>query len=161
MNSLKLRLQAYSGQFIFMIGKAVLKCLGNCLLAFAIKKAKEKSKGEIDMANPFWSAMGQIALAGIASYGSAKLSNSQTSWVPYRNQLVETMTKAALTVATAQLAQAATEKAKDPMEKAFADLVVEQTKKLADHPDMVIKGADKAIDKAKDQIEKISDKLKK
>ena len=43
----------------------------------------------------FWGAIGQIALAGIASYGMTKLGDEDnTSWVPYRNQMMANMAAA-------------------------------------------------------------------
>lgn len=49
-----------------------------------------------------WAALGQIALAAAASYGAAKLSGNQTSWAPYRNQMVQSMAATALTAAIQQ-----------------------------------------------------------
>ena len=58
------------------------------------------------MANAFWSAFGQIGIAALASYGSAKVSNEQTSWVPYRNQLLASVTQVALVTAVSQASAA-------------------------------------------------------
>lgn len=150
MAKFKLTLQAYGGKLLIWVGRMVI----NCLISLAIKKVKE-SKGGINMANPFWSAMGQIALAGIASYGSSKLANSQTSWAPFRDQMLKTMTTAALSVAAAQIAQATSEKAQDPMQKAVGDMVAAETQSLAQKPEVILEGTDKVIDKVKAEAEKV------
>lgn len=49
-----------------------------------------------------WASLGQIALAAVASYGAAKLSNSETSWSAYRNSMVQNMAATALTAAIQQ-----------------------------------------------------------
>ncbi len=58
------------------------------------------------MANAFWSAFGQIGIAALASYGSAKVSNEQTSWVPYRNQLISSLSQVAISTAISQASSA-------------------------------------------------------
>ena len=54
------------------------------------------------MANTFWSSIGQIGIAVLASYGSAKVSNEQVSWVPYRTELLNSLTQVALATAVNQ-----------------------------------------------------------
>jgi len=54
--------------------------------------------------NSFWKSLGQIAIAGIASYGAAKLSNTETSWNTYRNQMLQEAAATALTTALNQYA---------------------------------------------------------
>ena len=39
----------------------------------------------------FWGALGQIVLAASCSYGMAKMGDQETSWVPYRNQMMANM----------------------------------------------------------------------
>ena len=51
-----------------------------------------------------WGALGQIALAGIASYGMTKIGDQQTSWVPYRNQMVTALSSTAMTFVAQQMA---------------------------------------------------------
>ena len=53
----------------------------------------------------FWGALGQIALASIASYGMTKLGDQDnTSWVPYRNQMMANMASASFSFLGQQMA---------------------------------------------------------
>ena len=55
----------------------------------------------------FWGALGQIALAGIASYGMTKMGDEDnTSWVPYRNQMMANMASASFSFLGQQMAAA-------------------------------------------------------
>ena len=52
-----------------------------------------------------WGALGQIALAGIASYGMTKINNpDNTSWTPYRDQMVAGMASTAMSFFAQQMA---------------------------------------------------------
>ena len=54
----------------------------------------------------FWGAIGQIALASIASYGMTKMGDEEnTSWVPYRNQMVGNMANTAMSFMAQQMQQ--------------------------------------------------------
>ena len=51
-----------------------------------------------------WGALGQIALAGIASWGMTKMgAPDTTSWVPYRNQMVGNMASTAMSFMAQQM----------------------------------------------------------
>lgn len=56
-----------------------------------------------------WGALGQIALAVVASYGMTKISSNQTSWVPYRDQMVAGMASTAMSFFAQQMAAATTQ----------------------------------------------------
>jgi hypothetical protein len=48
--------------------------------------------------------LGQLALAGIASWGMSKMSNpDNTGWMPYRNQMLGNMAGTAMTFAMQQM----------------------------------------------------------
>ena len=51
-----------------------------------------------------WGAIGQIALAGIASYGMTKINDDTTSWTPYRDQMVAGMASTAMSFFAQQMA---------------------------------------------------------
>lgn len=52
----------------------------------------------------FWGALGQIALAGVASWGMTKMADpDNTGWVPYRNQMLGGMAGTAMTFAMQQM----------------------------------------------------------
>ena len=138
---MKQLLQVYVVKILMWLGNFLF----SCFVSYAVYKVKKNEKGELDMANPVWSALGQIALATAASYGSAKLANSQTAWKPFRDQLLQQLTSAALTVAVAQISHAAGEKVKDPAQKAIIDAVLAQTQALAENPQPLIDAANSAI----------------
>ena len=145
-------------KFQVYVVKAIMwiaRILFSCFVSYAVYKVKQNEKGELNMANPIWSALGQIALATAASYGSAKLADSQTEWKPFRDQLLQQLTSTALTVAIAQVSHAAGEKVKNPTQKALIDMVIAQTQGIANNPQPLIDEAGKLIDrvtgKKKDQ----------
>lgn len=146
---MKQKFQVYVVKILIWIAQMLFKCF----VSYAIYKTKKNEKGEINMANPFWSAMGQIALATAASYGSAKLANSQTEWKPFRDQLLQQLTTAALSVAVAQVNHVANEKTKGVAEAAItsaatkdAQPLVNEATKLA--TDAITKEANKLLSKA-------------
>ena len=51
-----------------------------------------------------WGALGQIALAGVASWGMTKIGNQKTSWVPYRDQMAASLANTAMTFLAQQAA---------------------------------------------------------
>jgi hypothetical protein len=87
------------GRLLFKVGGAA----GKCLAAFLIHKTiKEKCKMlTVNNGNgqqvSFWGALGQIALAGFASWGITKIGNQKTSWVPYRDQMAASLANTAMT----------------------------------------------------------------
>jgi hypothetical protein len=98
------------------IGKViwlVLRAAGKCLAVFLLDKMiKEKCKMlTVDNGNgkkvSLWGALGQIALAGIASYGMTKINNpDNTPWAPYRDQMVGGMASTAMSFMAQQMAAA-------------------------------------------------------
>ena len=52
--------------------------------------------------NDFWKSIASIALGVGVSYGSAKLDNSQTSWAPYRTELLKNLAAVSLNTAATQ-----------------------------------------------------------
>ena len=99
MKNIKMKCLALFGLVLVKI----VKFGWSCLLNYTIYKF---NRGGIKMANTFWASLGQICIAALASYGSAKVSNEQTSWVPYRNQLLASVTQVALVTAVSQASSA-------------------------------------------------------
>lgn len=158
--TLKFNTQARIGAALVWLGEFIV----NCLLAFAVKYVeKKKEKGELDMANSFWNNMWNVALAGIASYGTAKLANKETSWAPYRDELVQGLSTVALTIATQQIAKIGAEKgAENLATQAISEVAAETTAKMAANPQEVIKAAKPVVDKLNDKInDKVSEVLHK
>lgn len=93
--NIKVKCMALIGYLMISIAKFG----GKCLLNYTIYKF---NKGGTKMANTFWSSIGQIGIAVLASYGSAKVSNEQVSWVPYRTELLNSLTQVALATAVNQ-----------------------------------------------------------
>ena len=95
------------GKIIFML----LRAAGKCLAAYFISIIE---RGNQIMATnkkvTFWGALGQIVLAAGCSYGMAKMGEQETSWVPYRNQMMANMAGTAFNFLGQQMqAQATTE----------------------------------------------------
>ena len=44
----------------------------------------------------FWGTLGQMAIAGVASYGMAKAADPETGWVQYRDAMLSNMAQVAL-----------------------------------------------------------------
>lgn len=97
------------GRMIFVTIKAAGRCLAAYIMKEVIKRSNEimltmdNGKGK---KVSFWGAIGQIALAGIASYGMTKMGDEDnTSWVPYRNQMVANMAAASFNFIGQQMAE--------------------------------------------------------
>jgi hypothetical protein len=94
------------GGVIFRVGGAA----GKCLAAFLIHKIIKEIDIMLTVNNgngqqvSFWGALGQIALAGFASWGMSKMAApDNTGWVPYRNQMLGNMAGTAMTFAMQQM----------------------------------------------------------
>ena len=148
--TLKMKVQAQLGAILVWLGKLIV----NCLLAFSVKYVnKKKEKGELNMANSFWNSIWNITLAGIASYGTAKLANKNTSWAPYRDELIQALSATALTVATQQIAKVGAEKASNnPAAQVATEVVASKTAEMAANPQEVINVAKPIVDKFNDKI---------
>ena len=75
----------------------VLMAVGKCLAAYLLERGLNYmlTVNENGKKVSFWGALGQIALASIASYGMTKMGDEEnTSWVPYRNQMMANMAAA-------------------------------------------------------------------
>lgn len=67
----------------------------------------------------FWGAIGQIALASIASYGMTKMGDEEnTSWVPYRNQMMANMAAASFSFLGQQMQQQQTQQTQQTQQAA-------------------------------------------
>ena len=146
----KFNIQARFGSVFIRIGKFIV----NCLLAFTVKYVeKKKEKGELDMSNSFWKNMWNVALAGIASYGTAKLANGKTSWAPYRDELIQALSATALTVAAQQITKICEEKAgNNVVAQVVTEAVTNKTAEMAANPQVVIDAAKPVVDKLNDKI---------
>ena len=155
--SFKMKVQAQLGAILIWFGKFIV----NCLLAFSVKYVeKKKEKGELNMANPFWNSIWNITLAGIASYGTAKLANSKTSWAPYRDELIQALSATALTVATQQIAKTGAEKAGNNVAAQVAtEMAANATAQMAANPQEVINAAKPVVDKFNDKINNTVDEV--
>jgi hypothetical protein len=94
------------GGIIFKVGWAAGKCLAVFLIHKILKEIDVMLK--VDNGNgqqvSFWGALGQIALAGFASWGMSKMADpDKTGWVPYRNQMLGNMAGTAMTFAMQQM----------------------------------------------------------
>ena len=158
--TLKMKVQAQLGAILVWLGKLIV----NCLLAFSVKDVnKKKEKGELNMANSFWNSIWNITLAGIASYGTAKLANKNTSWAPYRDELIQALSATALTVATQQIAKISAEKAgNNAAVQVVTEMATNAAAQMAANPQEVINAAKPVVDKLNDKInEKVSEALHK
>lgn len=146
----KMKVQAQLGAILIWFGKFIV----NCLLAFSVKYVKKKKeKGELNMANPFWNSIWNITLAGIASYGTAKLANNKTSWAPYRDELIQALSATALTVATQQIAKVGAEKASNnPAAHVATEMAATATAQMAANPQAIIDAAKPIVDKFNNKI---------
>ena len=92
------------------IGKilwAVIRAAGKFLAVFLLERMIIMLT--VDNGNgknvSLWGALGQIALAGIASYGMTKINNpDNTPWAPYRDQMVAGMASTAMSFFAQQMA---------------------------------------------------------
>ena len=148
--TLKMKVQAQLGAILVWFGKFIV----NCLVAFSVKYVKKKKeKGELNMTNPFWNSIRNITLAGIATYGTAKLANNKTSWAPYRDELIQALSATALTVATQQIAKVGAEKASNnPAAQVATEMAATATDQMASNPQAVIDAAKPIVDKFNDKI---------
>ena len=148
--TLKMKVQAQLGAILVWFGKFIV----NCLLAFSMKYVnKKKEKGELNMTNPFWNSIWNITLAGIASYGTAKLTNNKTSWAPYRDELIQALSATALTVATQHIAKVGAEKASNnPTAQVATEMAATATAQMASNPQAIIDAAKPVVDKFNDKI---------
>lgn len=153
----KMKVQAQLGAILIWFGKFIV----NCLLAFSVKYVKKKKeKGELNMTNPFWNSIWNITLAGIASYGTAKLANNKTSWAPYRDELIQALSTTALTVATQQIAKVGAEKASNnPAAQVVTEMATTATAQMAANPQEVINAAKPTVDKFNGKINSKVDEL--
>ena len=91
------------------IGKilwAVIRAAGKFLAVFLLERMIIMLT--VDNGNgkkvSLWGSLGQIALAGIASWGMTKMgAPDTTSWVPYRNQMVGNMANTAMSFMAQQM----------------------------------------------------------
>ena len=155
--SFKFKMQAQLGAILVWLGKFIV----NCLLAFSVKYVnKKKEKGELNMANSFWNSIWNITLAGIASYGTAKLTDKKTSWAPYRDELIQALSATALTVATQQIAKIGAEKAgNNPAAQVATEVVANKTAEMAANPQEVIDAAKPIVDKLNNKINNKVDEM--
>ena len=103
-------------QLVGRILFTLMKAAGKCLVAFLIQKIIKRSNEIMLTVNEngkkvsFWGAIGQIALASIASYGMTKMGDEEnTSWVPYRNQMMANMAAASFSFLGQQMQQQQTQ----------------------------------------------------
>ena len=84
----------------------ILRAAGRCLAAYLLERGLNYmlTVNENGKNISFWGALGQIALASIASYSMTKMGDEEnTSWVPYRNQMMANMAGTAITFAAQQM----------------------------------------------------------
>lgn len=100
-------IRRWVGKILWM----VIRAAGKCLAVFLLQKIIERGNDIMLTVNDgtgkqvsLWGALGQIALAGIASYGMTKMgAPDTTSWVPYRNQMVGNMANTAMSFMAQQM----------------------------------------------------------
>ena len=102
-------IRRWIGKLIFKVVRAAGKCLAAYFISIIIERSNEimltANNGNGKKVS-LWGAIGQIALAGIASYGMTKINNDETSWVPYRDEMVAGMASTAMSFFAQQMAAA-------------------------------------------------------
>ena len=102
-------IRRWIGKLIFKVVRAAGKCLAAYLISIIMERSNETML-TVNNGNgknvSLWGAIGQIALAGVASYGMTKINDDQTSWVPYRDQMVAGMASTAMSFFAQQMAAA-------------------------------------------------------
>ena len=88
-----IRAAPHFARILYWIMRAVSRCLaavykkrGNNMLIIDINGKKQS----------FWGTLGQMAIAGVASYGMAKAADPETGWVQYRDAMLTNMAQVAL-----------------------------------------------------------------
>ena len=88
-----IRAAPHFAKILYWIMRAVSRCLaavykkrGNNMLTIDINGKKQS----------FWGTLGQMAIAGVASYGMAKAADPETGWVQYRDAMLTNMAQVAL-----------------------------------------------------------------
>ena len=92
------------GKLIFKVVRAVGKCLAAYFISIIVERGNEIMATNNKVT--FWGALGQIVLAAGCSYGMAKMGEQETSWVPYRNQMMANMAGTAFNFLGQQMAAA-------------------------------------------------------
>ena len=96
-------IRRWIGKMLWLVIRAASRCLAVFLLErMIIMLTVDNGNGK---KVSLWGALGQIALAGIASYGMTKINNpDNTPWAPYRDQMVAGMASTAMTFFAQQMA---------------------------------------------------------
>ena len=88
-----IRAAPHFAKILYWIMRAASRCLaavykkrGNSMLTVDINGKKQS----------FWGTLGQMAIAGVASYGMAKAVDPETGWVQYRDAMLTNMAQVAL-----------------------------------------------------------------
>ena len=92
------------GKLIFKVVRAAGKCLAAYFISIIVERGNEIMATNNKVT--FWGALGQIVLAAGCSYGMAKMGEQETSWVPYRNQMMANMAGTAFNFLGQQMAAA-------------------------------------------------------
>lgn len=85
--------QHYIAKILYWIMRAASRCLA------AIYKKRGNSMLTVDIngkKQSFWGTLGQMVIAGVASYGMAKAADPETGWVQYRDAMLTNMAQVAL-----------------------------------------------------------------
>ena len=88
-----IRAAPHFAKILYWIVRAVSRCLaavykkrGNNMLTVNVNGKKQS----------LWGTLGQMAIAGVASYGMAKAADPETGWVQYRDAMLTNMAQVAL-----------------------------------------------------------------
>ena len=88
-----IRAEPHFAKILYWIMRAVSRCLaavykkrGNSMLTVDINGKKQS----------FWGTLGQMVIAGVASYGMAKAVDPETGWAQYRDAMLTNMAQVAL-----------------------------------------------------------------
>ena len=92
------------GKLIFKVVRAAGKCLAAYFISIIVERGNQIMATNKKVT--FWGALGQIVLAAGCSYGMAKTGEQETSWVPYRNQMMANMAGTAFNYLGQQMAAA-------------------------------------------------------
>lgn len=85
------------GKIVFVAIRAAWRCLTAYLISIYYMEGNNMLTININgKKQSFWGTLGQMAIAGVASYGMAKAADPNTGWVQYRDAMLSNMAQVAL-----------------------------------------------------------------
>ena len=84
------------GKIVFAAIRAACRCLTAYLISINMEGNNMLTININGKKQSFWDTLGQMAIAGVASYGMAKAADPNTGWVQYRDAMLSNMAQVAL-----------------------------------------------------------------